>query len=249
MKLAIIGAGPMGRALYEGAKEEIEDVLLVDKNREKLDGAKHASQDMGDAKKAEIVIIAVKPRAFKEMFFPDALIISVMAGVPLKAIENVSRSRRVIRAMPNLASRVGEGLTAWVGTEHVLGEDKTQAKRLFRSMGQEMELASEDLVDRFAAIAGCGPAYICYLLEAMEDQAGRFGFSAKDAKLMARQTCKGVAKLLEGGDPTFWLSAVTSKGGMTEAAMTSFHKARLKEAIQKGIQRAEERGKELFPWH
>jgi pyrroline-5-carboxylate reductase len=72
------------------------------------------------AAQADIIILAVKPKAIVEILnsigdalVPGTLLISTAAGVPLEVIESrVPGFVAVIRTMPNLAVSVGEGMTA-----------------------------------------------------------------------------------------------------------------------------------------
>ena len=75
---------------------------------------------------ADIVFIAVKPyhsgellKELKPMTIKDQVIVSIMAGVTIKTIQDGLGIRKVVRAMPNLPAQVGKGLTSFTASEEV----------------------------------------------------------------------------------------------------------------------------------
>ncbi|MCB0143775.1 MAG: pyrroline-5-carboxylate reductase, partial [Caldilineaceae bacterium] len=62
----------------------------------------------------------VKPQIFEKVtpvlrgqIAPEALVLSIMAGVSLQTIQNGLQHERVVRSMPNTPAQVNMGVTAW----------------------------------------------------------------------------------------------------------------------------------------
>ena len=84
------------------------------------------------AKACDIIIIGVKPdtvasvmEQIAPVYTPDKIIISMAAGISIRAIEDMAGvSAKVIRIMPNTPVMVGEGMTAIFVNDNITEEDK-----------------------------------------------------------------------------------------------------------------------------
>jgi len=174
--------------------------------------------------------------------------VSILAGTPsTKVRAALGDCVRVVRAMPNLAARIGQGATAVCAGAGAREEDAEAPVRLFRGVGPVVVLLEEPLFDAFTALAGSGPAYVCYLAEAMERAAARMGLDAETAGVVVRQVLSGAAGLLHepGAGAAGLRAAVTSRGGTTEAAVRVLDEAGVMAAIERAIVAARDRGREL----
>lgn len=257
-KIAIIGAGNMGGAFYCGLKAVMpeKDLFLCNRSAEKLQALSplHCSEDANEAIRfADIVIIAVKPQSFDELVasiatpLKDKLILSIMAGITIEKIQAKLKAKKVIRSLPNLAIQIKQGLTAWVASRGVGAEEKIWIKEIFRTFGKEFELADEIWMNAAGTVTGSGPAYFFYLCELVEEKLKKLGFSESVAREMAEQTFLGSAKLLETNDKSAaeWRAAVTSKKGITEAALNHLKTHHWDEIFWGGIEAARKRTEEL----
>lgn len=255
--IAIIGAGNMGGAFYSGLRGKSRlRINVCDRNKEKL-SALDAEYAFTDAAKAiegvSAVLIAVKPQSARELLTPlgqllkDRLVISVMAGVTLSSLVKMTRSDRVIRAMPNLPASIRKGLTGWVATPETRDNDRTFAKELFYAVGEEIEVENEATLDALTPLTGSGPAYFFLLAEMIAAKAVKEGFSEKEAALMARETLIGSARLLETDSrtPAQWREAVTSKGGVTQAALQVLKDKKIDEVFFEAVDHGKKRSQEL----
>jgi len=253
-RIAIIGAGNVGGALYRSLKGDVgDDALIVCDTHETLLaklGARHALGDADAAiRLANAVIIAVKPQQFAALArsvtapFEGKLVVSVMAGVTLAAVSQAFGGAAVVRCMPNLGAQVGRGATAWIAAQACRPEQVGIAKRIFRAAGIEIEVGDESLLDAFTALGGTGPAYFFYLAELLAENAVAMGFDAGQSRLLAREVLAASARLLESGDRSAadWRLAVTTPGGTTAAAMQAFGEHKFAEAFSAGIEAARRR--------
>jgi pyrroline-5-carboxylate reductase len=236
------------------------DLLLYDPESPRINQFKdRKAQVLSDLKNAVIqadaVLLAVKPQIFptllpqlKKIITPEKLIISIAAGIPVSAIKKHLRNTQpVVRVMPNLCAMVGESMSVWVKSPEVSAAQEKFTREILQSIGKEVYLEKEDLINAATAVSGSGPAYVFYLTEILEEQAREFGFSDEAARLLSRQTIIGSAKFLQKSDksPKELRLNVTSKGGTTEAAFDVFTSINLRSVFNKGIRAALKRAREL----
>ena len=145
----------MGGALCQGLLKNLKDVTvsLADHHPENLkpfSGIKTSTKPQEILGDADAVLIAVKPQTFGALCaelhgaLEGKLVISIMAGKTLATLMQETGSRRVIRSMPNLGVRVGRGLTAWVPSSDVTGEEATITQHFFAQLIDRGALLPED---------------------------------------------------------------------------------------------------------
>lgn len=249
--IGIIGAGKMGGAIYKGFEKEISknNLFVCDRNISKVQslGAKNYCTDPETIlKKADILIIAVKPQSFDELLksmvvpIKGKLIISVMAGVTISDLAEKTGAEKIVRCMPNLPVEVQSGIIGWIGTPNLSASEKNTVRRLFSFLGNEIELSSESRIDHITALSGSGPAYYFHLCHLINKKACQLGFSKEEARIISEKTFIGSAKLVDKNNKTAkqWTDSVASKGGTTEAALKSLEKDNLEETVSKAIDAA-----------
>ena len=248
----------MGGALYRGFCEVMsaDRILVYDHTPEKLHALGIANIPSSlDAviDQADVVLLAMKPQAFPDfcselrVSLDTKLIVSIMAGISLPTLHQRTKSRRIIRAMPNLAVAARAGITAWVATGEISSQEKQMIAGLFQSVGVELECVDEEMIDYITPLSGSGPAFFFYLTELIESQARSFGFSEDQAQLIAEQTLRGSSKALLHSDMSAgqMRQAVTSKAGVTEAALQHLHEHEWGEIFSDALNVALQRSKEL----
>jgi len=262
-KIGIIGCGNMGAALIErlsrGAHKPLSlsvsetDAMRRDFIRKKYNIIPEADNSLV-VKNSDVIIIAVKPKDFKDVLGPlgralskGKVIISIAAGMTTEFIEGmVASGTPVIRAMPNMGAVIGESMTAVSAGKSVNPVDMKLAREIFSAIGDVVEV-EEGLMDAVTAIAGSGPAYFFYIIEALNEAAKELGLDEETAKRLVLKTALGSARLLEAlkEEPAALRKKVTSKGGTTEAAIGIFEKKKLKNIIKEAAKAACGRSKEL----
>ncbi|MCC6676342.1 MAG: pyrroline-5-carboxylate reductase [Phycisphaerales bacterium] len=271
--LAVIGGGNMAHAILgraRGATLQAALVVVAEPDVGKHAGLRQmgveavptAAEAMARLAGAEThpgagqILLAVKPqmlRAVAEEIGPalastSRVVISILAGVPSARVREVlGGSVRVVRAMPNLAARIGRGATALCAGAGAAPGDEELAGKLFADVSGLVVRIDEGLMDAFTAVAGSGPAYVFYLAEAMVSAAESLGFDNETAMRMVRETIAGAGALLaESADgPAELRAAVTSRGGTTAAALAVLDGAGVRVQLERAIAAARDRGAEL----
>lgn len=237
-----------------------EGIMILEKSKDKesilrKQGFENLFFEQGDyIKKADLVILAVKPQNSQELFDSienyigeDQVVLSIMAGIKMKTISQALGITKVIRAMPNLASQIGQSMTVFTSTDDVTRIELVMVQNLINTTGKSIYTGAENMLDAATAISGSGPAYVLYFMDAMFDAAIEMGFTAAEAELLVTQTFKGTIDLYNKNNKPAkeWIQMVASKGGTTEAALNTFETSGLKINVKQGAMSALKRAMEL----
>jgi pyrroline-5-carboxylate reductase len=171
------------------------------------------------------------------------LVLSIIAGMPIRVIADGLAHAAVVRAMPNTPAQIGQGITVWTVTPEVSERQKEQAQAILASLGQEVFVDDEDYLDMATALSGTGPAYVFLLMEAMIDAGVHMGFSRRVASQLVVQTMRGSIEFADGSKyhVAELRNQVTSPGGTTAEALYHMEKGGLRTVISRGIWAAYQR--------
>jgi pyrroline-5-carboxylate reductase len=260
--IAFIGGGNMATALIQGLiathTARREQLLVSDIRAEGLVQLRdkygvRTTLDSRAACQSDILVLSVKPQNFAGLLptiaqhlAPSTLVISIAAGVPLRAIEAALPQSRVVRAMPNTPALVSAGATALAPGSKASQEDMALATKIFASVGQVVQVEEAHL-DAVTALSGSGPAYVFLMAEALASAGAELGLTPEVARVLAAQTIFGAGKLLaESPDaPAELRRKVTSPGGTTAAGLAALEARDFAGAITACLRAANARGQEL----
>lgn len=262
--ISFIGAGAMGEAMIRGllSQKIVEpgQIMAADPWVERIDELKQKYGINGTmdnrvaAEAGQIVVLSIKPQTLPYVgpelrghLRRQDLLLSIIAGVPIKKLADGTAHAAVVRAMPNTPAQIGQGITVWTGTGEVSEEHKNQAKAVLGSFGQEIYVDQEDYLDMATALSGSGPGYAFLMMEALIDAGVHLGFSRRIAEDLVYQTMLGsVMYAMQSSKHVAELrNQVTSPGGTTAAALYHMEKGGLRTVISRGIWAAYERSMEL----
>lgn len=257
MKFTLLGYGKMGSAILTALLANkvctARAVTVVEPNpiAQKLlkkQGIQTTSDIRTAAATADILLLAVKPQQIAEALAgvrTEALVISILAGTTIRKLRQLTGSNKIVRVMPNTPAQIGAGISGWYATAAITATEKKLINRILATMGQSIELRSEKLLDTVTAISGSGPAYFFAFTEALAAAGKKLGL--QDAEAFACATFVGAAKLLEATRlPLATLREnVTSKGGTTYTALTTFQKNKLNAVVAASVHAAKKRSEEL----
>jgi pyrroline-5-carboxylate reductase len=237
MKVAFIGGGNMAGALIGGMlqaefKASEIDVAEIDAARSTELAERHevrTHERPGDWLQAsEVVVLAVKPQQMREAaaaiqpYLKRQLVLSIAAGVRAQTIAGWLVTGKIVRAMPNMPALIRAGITAAIALSEVSAAQKAAADKILSAVGTVIWLEDEALLDAVTAISASGPAYIFYFIEAMQAVAREMGFDEAHARALTLHTFAGTA-----------------------AALASFERDKVDEAIARAIRAAAARAREL----
>lgn len=265
-KIAIIGAGHMGVSLIRGlllAGVLPTRIQAAHYNLEKITqlkdsfGIKISDSNIEAADNARIVILCVKPQKvsivieeMKDLLLTQRpLLISVAAGVSTQFLEKLLGSHlSIVRAMPNIPVMIGAGATGLYANGLVSDAEKSIAESVFRSVGLAVWTEHEKDLNIITALSGSGPAYVYYLMDAMEKAAVGLGLTQELAQLLTLQTVFGATKLaLEQKQPLALLQKqVMSPKGTTKAALDVLEQNQVSQVISIAIQEAAARAEKMM---
>lgn len=205
--------------------------------------------------KCDIVFVGVKPFAVVELMDkisstlkPTTVLVSLAAGISTKTIMQhlSSPSPKIIRAMPNLPSFVGEGTTSISGNENILPEDMDRIASLFRSIGKVF-VVEESAIHSVIGAAGSAPAYVFMIIESLADAAVHGGIPRAQAYEMVAQTILGSAKMVLElkKSPSELKDMVCTPGGTTIEALRQLEKGGLRSALMEGAIGCMQKSKEM----
>ncbi|MDD5131330.1 MAG: pyrroline-5-carboxylate reductase [bacterium] len=262
-KIGIIGCGNMGGTIAQGLiKNNLfkkQNVFICDKDKKKIAHLKKEIKvksicpSVELVKKADIIILAIKPKDFDQILQKISkavgtkkLVISVAAGISTGHIEYFLGPVPVVRVMPNLAVVVATGMSAVCKGKFARGQHLLLTEKIFRSIGKTV-VVPEPLMNAVTAVSGSGPAYIFEVMEDMIQAAMKAGLSKDVSEELVKQTVFGSAKMvIEGKDaPAVLRDRVTSPGGTTEAALKHMKQHHFAAVLIEAIQQAKRRAKEL----
>lgn len=263
-RIAILGAGKIGEALVAGLLSSgwraPGDIVVTARRQERIDELTDRYGVAGTLSNAEavagagVVVIAVKPQDIDELLgdiggllTPLHTVLSIAAAIPTATIErHLADGVPVVRAMPNTASTVHEGMAGVAPGTHAAEEHVREAEELLAHVGRTVRV-SESYLDAVTAVSGSGPAYFALLAESMIEAGILLGLSREISTDLVVQTMLGTAKLLrdERIHPVELRELVTSPGGTTIAAIRELEQAGVRAAFLNAIQAAMERSKEL----
>ena len=262
MKLAFIGGGVMGEAIVSGVLDaglaKAGDISVCDvlpQRREHLTstyGVKAFDSPAPALAGASIAVLAVKPQEFPTAargltLKPGQVVMSIMAGVTIRAISAALKHETIVRAIPNTPAQVGEGMTVWTATDAVGEADREAMRKILAVLGQELYVDDEKQVDMATAVSSSGPAYVFLVMEALIDAAVHIGLRRDIAQRMVIQTILGSARYAEatGRHAADLRNQVTSPAGTTTEGLLVLEKAGIRRAFIEAVQAAYEKAQRL----
>ncbi|WP_307872631.1 pyrroline-5-carboxylate reductase [Paractinoplanes ovalisporus] len=224
-RVAILGAGTVGRALAESLIRagHPADKLIVTVRREE-----HAARlreelpcevllDNAEAtRRASIVVLATKPQDIGPALAAvrtNQLVVSLAAGITtavlekrrgekdepasgeFRAEEDDRRGPRVVRVMTNTGLMVDQAMSVISAGRHATGNDMDSAEALLRAGGRVVRLP-EDQQDAVSALSGHGAAYLYFIVEVLTQAGVYAGVAQPVARELLVQTMVGATTLL-----------------------------------------------------
>ncbi len=258
--IAFIGSGVMGEAMIRGliTQNIVQpgQIIASDPHLGRLQDLQtrhgiHTTHDNRHAaEEGHIIVLSIKPQDLDHVM-PEIrghlrrqdLLLSIIAGVPIRKLADGTAHAAVVRAMPNTPAQIGQGITVWTATPEVSQGQKKQAQLILGSLGEEICMDDERYLDMATALSGSGPGYVFMMMEAMIDAGVHLGFSRQVATQLVIKTLKGSVAYAEQSNKYVaeLRNQVTSPGGTTAEALYHMEKGGLRTVISRGIWAAYQR--------
>ncbi len=264
VQVGFIGAGRMATALATGLIEAgfttAKCIVACDVNeaaRQRFaeeSGGAVATESGEVLRRSTVIVLAVKPQQMASVLQElrgqvtrDKLVISIAAGVPLRALQKgLGEDCRVVRVMPNSPCLVGAGASAFACGEHAGSADAELVSALFSTVGIAIPVP-ESSIDAVTGLSGSGPAYGFQIIEALSDGGVKMGLPRDVATRLAAQTMLGAARMVLETDqhPGQLKDAVTSPGGTTIAGLHAMEQGGVRAGLIDAVEAATLRSIEL----
>ena len=252
--ISFIGGGTMAEAMIRGllAQEIVQSEQIIaagprperGRELETKYGVRVTADNTEAAEEGQIVVLSIKPQVLANVM-PEIrghlrrrdLVLSILAGTPIRLLADGLAHAAVVRAMPNTPAQIGQGITVWTATPEVNDRQKDQAQAILGSLGEEIFMGEEDYLDMATALSGTGPAYVFMFMEALIDAGVHMGFSRRVAQQLVLQTIRGSVEYAARSNRHVaeLRNQVTSPGGTTAEALYHMEKGGLRTVLSRGI--------------
>jgi pyrroline-5-carboxylate reductase len=264
LRIAVIGAGVMGEAIIGGLlKQELvapgQIVATEPRAERRMEieqqyNVRTTDDNVEAAHWAQVAIFAVKPQTLPRVLpelrgalVDGELVISIVAGAPIRHFVEGLEHRAIVRSMPNTPAQIGEGMTVWTAADTVSEQQRGWARTILGSLGREQYVDDETYLDMATALNGTGPAYFFLLLEAMIDAGVHLGLPRYMSEELVLETALGSVRyaMASGKHMAELRNGVTSPGGTTASALYELERGGLRTVLSDAIWAAYRRSAEL----
>ncbi|KAL9010798.1 MAG: hypothetical protein Q9173_004304 [Seirophora scorigena] len=219
-------------------------------------------ENLKGVQEADVIILGCKPKNLKDGILREdgmaealkgKLLISILAGTSVESLEEnihgaatpagqdpIENGRcRVVRVMPNTASLIGNSMTVIADSVPPLSPSQsTLVAWILARIGRVVHLAPY-MMDAATALCGSGPAFFALVLEAMADGAVAMGLPRAEAQMMAAQTMKGTAEMVQNGQhPALLREQVCTPGGCTAGGLQVLEDGKVRASLATGVRTA-----------
>jgi pyrroline-5-carboxylate reductase len=250
--VAVIGAGKIGEAVANSIAKssQVTKVIMTKRNVSTLPRSKSGKvavtpDNREAAKKADLILIAVKAGDAKHVlgeisqFTSGKIVISLMAAITIERLERVLPKAKVVRSMPNIAAVIGESMTAYSLGGKVTPADEATVQLILGSFGDYVKVP-ESLLNPITALSGSGPAYIAVVIEAMVSAGLKVGIPRDISLKLVTKTLTGTADLLSEKKmhPAELRDTVTTPAGTTIAGIYELERGSLRTSMMNAVEAA-----------
>ncbi|KAL8960064.1 MAG: hypothetical protein Q9193_003172 [Seirophora villosa] len=220
------------------------------------------NENLKGVQEADVIILGCKPKNLKDGILREdgmaealkgKLLISILAGTSVESLEEniyggatpagqdpLEKGRcRVVRVMPNTASLIRNSMTVIADSVPPLSPSQsTLVAWILSRIGRVVHLAPY-MMDAATALCGSGPAFFALVLEAMADGAVAMGLPRAEAQMMAAQTMKGTAEMVQNGQhPALLREQVCTPGGCTAGGLQVLEDGKVRASLATGVRTA-----------
>ncbi len=199
----------------------------------------------------EYVFLLTRPKTFlstgsqfQKYLSKDTIIISCMAGIKFSTIEQILKTKKIIRIMPNVMASNNKSQT------HIYFKNKklisNDLNKILSSFGKIINVRNEDQINFATSIYGSGPAFIAYILnsfiKASKKLAKPFNVNEKELLELFKNVLEinSSSRMLDS-----FVGSISSKKGTTQAGVNYIKSQKLEKIIYTTLYKAYKRAKEI----
>jgi len=262
--IAFIGGGHIAEIIIHnlvlGSVIPPERIIVSDPSQSRCQhladhfGVSFAPDNAAAAQSGDLILICVRPEVVEAVIpdlqaaqlRPDQVVISVAAGIPLRAYKPLGKNQPLVRALPNPPSQVGKGIAPLVFSLAVTGVGRQLVLELFAALGEWVEV-EEDYLNAITSLSSPVATYLFF--QSLIDAGVSCGLPYPVAEKVAAQTIPGSMAVWRSRQvpPTYLIKEASTPGGVSEATVRDLEDRNFKKivinAIVKGTTRSNELGK------
>tara|TARA_Y100001978_G_scaffold16223_1_gene12588 strand:+ start:2704 stop:3519 length:816 start_codon:yes stop_codon:yes gene_type:complete len=266
-KLGVIGFGNIAKAIINPLLEnnflQPEEIICVVNSRKSFENIKstykfNVNIFESSAEESQLVwdcpfkLLSIKPQQLKyikevgKKINSKNVIISILAGVNLKTLENKFPNHNCIRCVTNIPITINKGLTGISWGKEISESQQIFTRNLFKNSSIIYEL-SEEYLDIFLALTSSAPAIIALIIDSMSDGGLTGGLSKELSEKLVLEMISGTISLIKESDisPLELRNMVTSPGGTTISALRVLEGRSFRSALIESIMAARDKSKEF----
>ena len=149
--------------------------------------------------------------------------------------------------MPNTPIAIAQGISLIYKNENCSKANSRMIKTWFEYCGDVIETKTEKEFDELMLFSGSGPGYLFYIADAYFQKLVSMGHDINTARKLINKLFVGSSLLMGQSEESLntLCKNVTSKGGVTQAALEHLESNYLHKLISDSISAANERSKQL----
>ncbi|MCX0291479.1 pyrroline-5-carboxylate reductase [Lactobacillus kullabergensis] len=250
MKIGFIGAGKIGSAIIKGllnAQNPSEDIYVFNGGRhhtaQKMAAELHLSliNNYEDFNACQAVIVAVGGSATETIIKNlgqkyHGIILSTGGGDLTQINQKLPAETSFGKIVPNTPVQIGAGITVISFVPDEKPAVITTVKNIFTQMGT-VYVVPENLLGIYGTVAGCTPAYVDLMVEALSDAAVQNGVNRAESYEIINQMLLGTSKLALASKklPEELKDEVTTPGGSTIRGVTKLEEEGFRNALIQAV--------------
>lgn len=195
------------------------------------------NQELAEA--CDVILLSVPPALVQEIGIaaPDKLVVSVMAGISIARLRELTGAARVVRAMSSPAAARSLAYSPWVASPGVTAEDRRWITALFESCGLTDEITGESQIEFFTAMTGPVPGFVAFFAKCLQDCAEAEGVAPPVAERAVRQLFLAAGTMMSEGaaSPADHVREMIDYAGTTAAGLEAMAASGIAADIAKGL--------------
>jgi pyrroline-5-carboxylate reductase len=212
-------------------------------------------QSISKLESFELILIACKPQQFeklsselKDKIKKSTVVISILAGISSKTLQEKLGHEKIVRIMPNTPALIGEGSNLVYFSPTVSPHEQADVNHFLTVKFKPHIFKSDEEIDQITGVIASGPAYIFEFARLFAQYLEEKCSLDHDlSNILTNELFLGSVHLMNSSTDSFeeLRNKVTSKGGVTYAALESFRNNQLEHIFHSAFNKAYLRTKEL----